>query len=76
MIKRLDRAAKTNRERDAMDVKAGFARPHACPPDLVMRTAVMALECALTMEDWDVVAEAADILAAATNFYPWRKMKP
>jgi hypothetical protein len=74
-VERLERAAAVNRERDASDREAGLAAPPDCPPDEVMRTAIAGLETALTMEDWDIVAEVADILASATNYYPWKRKK-
>jgi hypothetical protein len=70
-LKILARAAKTSLERDAMVRLAGFAALSDCPPDLIVRTAILALECGLKTNDWNCVAEAADMLAKMAGYYPW-----
>jgi hypothetical protein len=69
---RLARAAQTNLQRDAMERQVGFAAASDCDDALLVRTAITALHAGLETEDWDCVAEAADMLAKKTNFYPWR----
>lgn len=72
VIKILTRAAKTNLERDTIERKAGFGSPIDGDDAELMRTVICALECALKMKDWNCVAEAADMLAKRTNYYPWK----
>jgi hypothetical protein len=71
VVKILARAAKTNLERDAMEREVGFGAPTDGGVAELLRTAICALECALKMEDWNCVAEATDMLAKRTNYYPW-----
>jgi hypothetical protein len=55
----------TNQRRDAIDHGAGFSAPNDPIKDdritsreMLVRTALMALECAIKTNDWDCVAEA------------------
>ena len=56
-----------------MERKAGLGAVSDCPPDMIVRTAISALEAGLTTKDWNCVAEAADMLAKMAKFYPWRE---
>ena len=71
VMKLLARAAKTNLERDAMERASGLATPHDGGAAVLMRTVIDALHCGLSMEDWNCVGEAIDMLAKQTNYYPW-----
>jgi hypothetical protein len=69
---RLERAARTNLARDAVERQSGFTAPTDCGDTTLMRTAICALQAGLEEQDWDCVAEAADMLAKRTNYFPWR----
>jgi hypothetical protein len=71
-IELLDRAEKTNRRRDATEREAGFGAASDGEANEIVRTAICALECGLATEDWNCVAEAADMLEKMSGYHPWR----
>jgi hypothetical protein len=76
----LTRAERTNRARDALEREHGFGAVSDQPADLIIRIVIIALEAGIQSDDWDCVAEAAEMLAKLANYYPWkaqtRKGKP
>jgi hypothetical protein len=69
--KMMARAAKTNLERDVMERASGLSAVSDTPQMAIVRTALCALEAGLRMQDWSCVAEATDMLAKMTGYYPW-----
>jgi hypothetical protein len=67
----IERAEATNRERDALERSAGLAAPPDFPLDLLVRTAISALEAGLRENNWDCVAEATAMLGDRMEFRPW-----
>lgn len=56
-------AEKTNTQRDIYDKQAGFGSPTQGPPDITLRTVMMALHSAMATDDWNCVAEAQSMLS-------------
>lgn len=56
------KAAKTNARRDNLDTSAGFSPPKDCAPDVFLRTAMCAIHCGLSQNDFDCVAEGYAML--------------
>lgn len=63
--KLLEKAKKTNAERDAIDRKAGAATPLDMGVREVMRVAIAALRAGMRTTSWDCVAEALVMLDQA-----------
>lgn len=59
------KARKHNNDLDKIDRKNGNTTPADCDLDVHLRTAISALDCALVMKDWDVVAQAYCLLQDA-----------
>lgn len=55
-------ARATNRHRDKLDRKNGFAAPSDCPVDVALETAMGAIYAGLSSSDWNCVAEGYAIL--------------
>lgn len=51
-----------NTKRDAIERSNGFATPADSDDGELARTAALALECGLKLDDWDFVAEAVAML--------------
>jgi hypothetical protein len=73
MMRIMAQAEKTNLKRDADEQKFCFASPTKCNDAELMRTAICAIEAGLKTKDWNCIAEAADMLAKRTGYYPWLK---
>lgn len=56
------KARRTNAKRDQDEREVGFAAPSDCTPDLQLRTAMMAIQAGIEMDDWDCIAEAQAML--------------
>lgn len=56
--KLIAKARKTNAYRDKIERENGFGTPSDCGSDVLVRTALEALDCGMAMEDWNAVAEA------------------
>ena len=54
----VDKATRTNQQRDESEIAAGFASPAAGDDAGLLRTAMIALVCAMETTDWNAVAEA------------------
>lgn len=61
----MDKARRTNRERDSLDRQNRGVAPVDMPLSMQLRTAIGALACGVSMQDWDCVAEGLDILQHA-----------
>lgn len=61
----MEKARHANKERD--DIDGGFARPDA-NPIILLRTAMSAIECGITLEDWNCVAEGQAMLEQLQHF--------
>lgn len=59
------KAEQTNRERDAIDRKAGFASPLDTNCSACLRVVISAITAGINMRDWDCVAEGLDMLQHA-----------
>jgi hypothetical protein len=58
----MQKARKTNAERDEIDRKAGFATPGDGASILLLRTAMSAIETGIVTNDWNSVAEGLAML--------------
>lgn len=58
----MERARETNIERDTHDHHYGFASPSDIPPRFTLRTAMAAIECGISIDDWNCVAEGQAML--------------
>ena len=58
----LARARATNRHRDKLDRKNGFAAPSDCPVDVALGTAMGAIYAGLSSSDWNCIAEGYAML--------------
>lgn len=65
------KAEETNRQRDAIDRRNGFAAPSDGPAGITMRTVVEAIWAGLRMDDRDCVAEGLAMLGDVTGYRPW-----
>jgi hypothetical protein len=66
----LARARRTNANRDRIDRSCGAAAPGDCPADILVNTVLDALECGISLKDWDCVAEAYDMLERYRDTLP------
>jgi len=64
--KLMQKARETNQERDQADKHGGFATPDVTV-NLLMRTAMGAIECGIKTEDWNNVAEGQAMLEQLAN---------
>ena len=59
---RLEKAKRTNRERDAADRSVGFATPAEAGDPAYLATALEAIKAGGKIQDWDLVAEGVVML--------------
>lgn len=61
-VRLMERARRTNLQRDAADRQAGFAPPPSLGVLQQLRTAMLAIECGIKTADWECVAEGQAML--------------
>jgi hypothetical protein len=61
-LRYIEKARKTNRQRDAIERVHGHAAPADCPLDVELRTVIDALIAGIGRQDWDCVAEGVAML--------------
>lgn len=60
--KLMNKARKTNRERDTIDHETGCAAPQEGTKGMLLRTAMCALQAGIASGDWNCVAEGQVML--------------
>lgn len=58
----MSKARSTNANRDESERKSGYPAESDLPPSMQLRTAMMAIEAGIKLEDWGCVAEAQAML--------------
>lgn len=61
----MEQARKTNAQRDQSERKSGFQAESDAHPFMRIRTAMMAIQAGISIDDWSCVAEAQAILESA-----------
>jgi predicted RNA-binding protein associated with RNAse of E/G family len=61
-IRYVEKARKTNQQRDATERASGNAAPSDCPLDVELRTVLTALFVGLEQQNWSIIAEGIAML--------------
>lgn len=61
----MNQARKTNNDRDKSEKSSGFSAESDLHPYANIRTAMMAIQAGITIEDWSAIAEGQAILEMA-----------